>query len=838
MSYSVVPVSDKRRLGEFLRLPFALYRGDPLWVPPLVAEVRRTLDPERNPYFAEAALRLFVCYRDSLPVARLAVVISGAHREAFGVRAAFFGFFEAANDEQAVEHLFAEAETFCRTRNAEVLEGPFNPHHYSEIGLKIDRFGTAPSFFQPHNPPCYPELLEKAGYRISARLQTMANDDAGNDLARRFGDLAVATCRDGYTVRSFSLADKARDLAFMREVNNDAFAGNWHFLPLSPEEYMFSAKFMSFVTRPDLVKFVEYDGRPVAVLHCVLDVNPLLRTLERRGRTCQALPVPPRPESRQDHHSLHGGHQEGTPALVCLPAAPGRVLPDGPAVRAGRNNLDVGRQQVRHQVGHELGHAAGQTFRRLCQGARPMTGTLEPQNWGLETAADGRLTIGTVSAVDIARTFGTPLHVLHEERLETTAAGFRRSMETAYPGRSSVHYAFKCNSVPAVIEAVRRAGLKAEVMSPLELELALHLGYGGEDIVVNGPGKTAAFLKTAVESAVRLINVDSLHELALLNEIAGAAHKRVDILLRVNPDLVPKGMNAGSATGSRKGCAFGLDLRGGEVREALGLLRDLPGIRFRGFHFHIGTGIRDARAYSRVLDRLAPLFRDTRAAGFRVDVVDVGGGFAARTTREMSSRELLIYQGFGRLPAGAARAACSTFEDFSWEIGRALRRVFPAEELPELITEPGRSVVSPNQFLLLTVSQVKARPRVRKWLITDGGLGTVTLPTFYECHEVLLADDVRRPRTECVTIVGPVCFASDVVYRNIRMPEVRAGEVVAVMDSGAYFLALESSFGFPRPAVVAVKGDTCRLVRRRETFADLTGRDIFSSPNADSGGRS
>ena len=173
--------------------------------------------------------------------------------------------------------LFAEAEAFCRARNVEVLEGPFNPHHYSEIGLQIDRFGTAPSFFQPYNPPYYPELLEKAGYRISARVQTMVNDDVGNDLARRFGDLPVTARRDGYTVRSFSPADKARDLAFMREVNNDAFAGNWHFLPLSAEEYAFSAKFMSFVTRPDLIKFVEYRGRPVAVLHCVLDINPLLR---------------------------------------------------------------------------------------------------------------------------------------------------------------------------------------------------------------------------------------------------------------------------------------------------------------------------------------------------------------------------------------------------------------------------------------------------------------------------------------------------------------------------------------------------------------------------------
>jgi len=461
-----------------------------------------------------------------------------------------------------------------------------------------------------------------------------------------------------------------------------------------------------------------------------------------------------------------------------------------------------------------------------------MSRALEPGDWGLGADAAGRLTVKGERAVDLARAFGTPLHVLHEERLEATAARFRRCLEEAYPGRSSVHYAFKCNAVPAVIEAARRAGLKAEVMSPFELELALRLGYAGADIVVNGPGKTSSFLRSAVASAVRLINVDSLGELALLDEIARASGRTADILLRINPDFVPRGMNAGSATGSRKGCAFGLDLRGGEVGEALALLASRPGVRFRGFHFHIGTGIRDAGAYGRVLDRLAPLFRETRQAGFRLDILDVGGGFASATTREMSTRELLVYQGFERLPAATDVADCATFEDFAAEIGGAVRRIFPEPERPEIIVEPGRSIASPNQFLLLTVTQVKVRPKVRTWLITDGGLGTVTLPTFYECHEVLLADDLCRPRARKVTIVGPVCFASDVVYRNIPMPVVRPGEVIAVMDSGAYFIAQESSFGFPRPAVVAVNKNACRLVRRRETFEDLAGRDVISAAPA------
>jgi len=277
MPYSVAPVSDKKRLDEFLRLPFAIYRGDPLWVPPVLGEVRRTLDPERNPYYSSAALRLFVCYRGGTPVARTAVVINGAHQAAFGVRSASFGFFESVNDEAAVRGLFGEVEAYCRDRRVEVLEGPFNPHHYSELGLQIDRFGTAPSFFQPYNPPYYGELLERAGFRISARLQTMKNDDIGDFLDRRFGAPAAAPGRNGYTIRPFSLKDRAGDLERMRDVNNDAFAANWHFLPLRPEEYAFSAKHMGLVTRPDLIKIVEHRGRPVAVLHCVLDVNPLLR---------------------------------------------------------------------------------------------------------------------------------------------------------------------------------------------------------------------------------------------------------------------------------------------------------------------------------------------------------------------------------------------------------------------------------------------------------------------------------------------------------------------------------------------------------------------------------
>jgi hypothetical protein len=283
MSYRVFPVTERGRLNDFLRLPFAVYRGDSNWVAPIISEVKRILDVKLNPYFAQASLGLFVCYNGDAPAARLAVVIDKNHERVFARRAAFFGFFESMNDREASKALFDEAERYCRIRGVEVLKGPFNPNHYSEIGLQIDKFGTVPAFFEPYHPSYYRALLAKAGFCVSTVLQTMRNDDLLKDLANRSEAVDGRAARNGYSIRSFSPADKERDLEGLREVNNDAFAGNWHFLPLSKEEYAFSAKYLSLVTRPDLIKIVEHRNRPVAVLHCVLDINPLLKGLKGRS---------------------------------------------------------------------------------------------------------------------------------------------------------------------------------------------------------------------------------------------------------------------------------------------------------------------------------------------------------------------------------------------------------------------------------------------------------------------------------------------------------------------------------------------------------------------------
>lgn len=277
MIYKVVSVTKARQMRDFLKLPFIIYRDDPNWVAPFNSEVRRVLDERHNPYFANAKLKLFVCYKERAVAARVAIIINRQHQEKFGEKSAFFGFFESANDLEAARLLFDRAEEFSRCQGAELLEGPFNPNHYSELGLQIDQFGTPATFFQPYNPEYYNALLKEIGFYVSATFHTRKNGNISEYVRERYGNRIPPSQTGPYSIRSFSKKDFEAELERFREVNNDAFSSNWHFLPLSKQEYLFSAKHLSLVTLPDLIQIVEHHGEPVAILHCALDINPVLR---------------------------------------------------------------------------------------------------------------------------------------------------------------------------------------------------------------------------------------------------------------------------------------------------------------------------------------------------------------------------------------------------------------------------------------------------------------------------------------------------------------------------------------------------------------------------------
>ena len=446
------------------------------------------------------------------------------------------------------------------------------------------------------------------------------------------------------------------------------------------------------------------------------------------------------------------------------------------------------------------------------------------EEWGLATTSEGALALGGLSLDALASEYGTPLHVCDEERLRAGARAFRDSFAARYKGDVLVAFAMKANPTPGIARALFDEGLGAEVMSPYEWELAVKLGVPAASLIVNGPNK-GELSRCAVAHGA-LIVVDGLDELQSLSHIGRGIGRRARILLRINPDLTPRGMNRGTATGSRKGSVFGLDLKGGEVATALDGLG--PDLAFEGFHVHIGTGVRFPDDYRRAIEPMRTAISLARERGLRITTIDYGGGIASPTAREFDTIEFLAYQGLGRLPLPPTAARFPALAEFAAAITEPLNALFSSESPPRLVLEPGRALVSQHVVLLVHVDSIKPRPGVgRTWVVTDGGAGTCMMPVYWEAHEIFLVRAPRAPRTETVTLVGPVCYASDWIYQNKRMPVLRPGDLLAVMDAGAYFASLESNFGFYRPATVAVRDAHARLLRRRETFDDVVGRDVF-----------
>jgi hypothetical protein len=276
MALTVKEISDDSGMRDFLNLPYQIYKDDPLWVAPTVSEIRRTLDQSLNPYFLHANLRLFVCYREKEPVARTALVINKKHWDQQNRKSAMFGFFESIDDIDACRTLFQKVEHFCICQGIECLEGPFNPNHYSELGLLSGNFTDPPIFFETYNPKYYIPLLERAGFHFAQRLHTSINRNVGEYVQEKIDLSKPRKSYKGFRVRHFRLLNYRSDLERIRQVNNDAFHDNWHFLPLSRDEYRFAGKYMFLVTVPRLVIMVEHKGKLVGVLQCVLNINKTL----------------------------------------------------------------------------------------------------------------------------------------------------------------------------------------------------------------------------------------------------------------------------------------------------------------------------------------------------------------------------------------------------------------------------------------------------------------------------------------------------------------------------------------------------------------------------------
>ena len=273
----VVPVSNRRQLAAFIRLPWSLYAQDPHWVPPLKLE-RRLHFSSLNPYFAHGRWQGWIAWRGDRPAGRISAQIDDLHRRRYGVKSGHFGFLECENDPDVMRALVTECENWLAQYRTEVITGPFNFSINQECGLLVDGFDTPPAIMMPHNHPWYAELLEQQGYAAAKDLYAywIKPDFAIPRVMRNLVD------RFGNSVRLRGLNRKKfkQELETLRAIFNDAWSDNWGFVPFTREEFAELGTALRLFVPDDFIRIAEFDGEPVAFIAILPNLNEVLRELD------------------------------------------------------------------------------------------------------------------------------------------------------------------------------------------------------------------------------------------------------------------------------------------------------------------------------------------------------------------------------------------------------------------------------------------------------------------------------------------------------------------------------------------------------------------------------
>ena len=409
-----------------------------------------------------------------------------------------------------------------------------------------------------------------------------------------------------------------------------------------------------------------------------------------------------------------------------------------------------------------------------------------------ETAAveQGELAIGGLSATELADEFGTPL-VAYCER---TILAATRAYQAAAPN-ALVLYGAKAFPNVALLRLLGTEGLGADVSTLGELECALRAGVPGERIVVHGNNKSDEELEAAAAAGARFVVLDALEE---VERAAGAGVERV--LVRVTP-----GIEADTHPAIRTahhGSKFGLPPD--QALEAIAAARK-AGLEVAGLHLHIGSQLLDTQAARTSVDWLGGFAAQCRNdLGWEPEVVDLGGGLG------------IEYVEGDRAPAIA---------DFVATLLERLEQAWTLHGLtrPQLILEPGRSLVGRAGVTLYRVGVVKRASETTTYVAIDGGMSDNPRPQLYGArYSALLANRVDEEPAGSYTVCGKHCESGDVLIESVELPEPRRGDLLAVPGTGAYTLGMGSNYNaVPRPAAVLVADGEARVIRSRESLDDV-----------------
>ena len=419
---------------------------------------------------------------------------------------------------------------------------------------------------------------------------------------------------------------------------------------------------------------------------------------------------------------------------------------------------------------------------------------------------ENHLEVGGCDTVKLAQKFGTPLFVYDVAHIRAQARGFKQTLNQLGI-KNKVVYASKAFSCLAIYQVLKEEDIACDVVSGGELFTALKGGMEPAEIEFHGNNKTPEELRYALDNKIGTIVIDNFYEIDLLEELLATRNQTQKVLFRVSP-----GVDAEThdyiLTG-QEDSKFGFDVASGQATEALVRLLSNPSFDVQGVHCHIGSQIFAVEGFLAAVEKMFTILEDWRQVHqFTARVLNMGGGFGVQYTQQ---DEPLA-------PATFVEKIVYSFKGHCEQLG------YP---LPELWIEPGRSLIAEAGTTIYTVGAQKEVPGVRHFVSVDGGMGDNIRPALYQAvYDGFLANREGYDSVKKVTVVGKYCESGDVLLRDILLPEVKAGDLLAISSTGAYGYSMASNYNRnPRPAVVFVEDGQAKLVARRETYEDMTTLD-------------
>lgn len=420
---------------------------------------------------------------------------------------------------------------------------------------------------------------------------------------------------------------------------------------------------------------------------------------------------------------------------------------------------------------------------------------------------NNRLYFDGCDTVELAKEYGTPLYVMSETAIVEKCREIRETFLNRYE-RTRAAYASKAFLTLSMCKIIEREGLCLDVVSGGELYTAMKANFPSEMIEFNGNNKSVEELELAVDYKIGRIIVDGLDELSLIEEICKEKNKRVNILYRITPGI--RSDSHDYIVTGKKDSKFGIPLDNEVIIPAVEQAIKSSYVNFMGFHFHVGSQLHNNESHIKALDTLLKLIKDTfDKFNFVTPELNVGGGFGIRYTEEDDKKP---YEYF-------LDPMMEKIEKFSRKLN--IRR-------PEVVIEPGRSVVGEAGITLYTVGSIKDIKGIRKYVSVDGGMTDNIRPALYQAkYEGLTANRAEEARTEVVTISGKCCESGDILIKNAHVPNLKRGDIFAVFSTGAYNYAMANNYNKnPIPAMVLVKDGKSELIVKRQSYEHMIENEL------------